>query len=94
MLRDPVNQLAAAAADDDAPLRHRVKGRQSLPQFGIARIGVLRRMRGLQGRHRRRARSESVAVGGKIVRGHTQRVGAAMDAFKHGESPSTTLLKK
>ncbi len=97
MLGQAVNQLTAAATDDDARLRHAMEGRQLRTQVGVMWIRVLGRVRGLQRRHRRRAGATGIAVGREIMRGHAQRIGAAMHhghCFRLHHLPTPTLSSK
>ena len=93
MLGQAVYQFTAAAANHDAFRRHAVKSRQLRTHIGVVRVGVLRAVRRLQRLHGRRAWPAGIAVGGKVMRGHAQRVGAAMHhggVFRQHHPPMAT----
>jgi hypothetical protein len=76
--REAMNQLAAAATDQDALYRHTMKSRQLCAQCPVLRIGVLRYMGGLQRLHGHGTRPAGIAIGRKIMRRNAQRIGTAM----------------
>ncbi len=73
-----VYQFATAATDHDAFRRHAVKTRQLRTAHRCSAGQGIAPLCGLQRLHGRWAWPAGIAVGGKVMRGHAQRVGAAM----------------
>ena len=85
---DSVDEVAGTGRDDDALGLHAMKVRQPCAQRRVVRVRVLGCMCLGQRIQRLRARSAGIAVGGEIVRGHAQRIRAAMYKTSHARSPS------
>ena len=86
---DAEDEFARTARQQNTLRCDLVKGRQRLAQRVIARIGIVAGICRLHCRQGRRTGPAGIAVGRKVVPGHTQHIGATMQAFGFSHVPQS-----